>query len=98
MRNLPWASKHKTGWLGINIDEWIDKKLSRNMDYFKSEFRIEMNAIFFVSQAASFTELFQDVSQGLVGRLISANPGLNLIQASLSFLQRIYSDIFLYSF
>ena len=50
------------------------------MDYFKSEFRIEMNAIFFVSQAASFTELFQDVSQGLVGRLISANPGLNLIQ------------------
>ena len=46
MRNLPWASKHKTGWLGINIDEWIDKKLSRNMYYFKSEFCIEMNAIF----------------------------------------------------
>ena len=55
------------------------------MYYFKSEFRIEMNAIFFVSQAASFTELFQDVSQGLGGRLISANPGLNLIQASLAF-------------
>ena len=67
--------------------------------YFKSEFRIEMNAIFFVSQAASFTELLKNVSQGpVVGRLISANPGLNLIKASLSFLQRIYSDIFLYSF
>ena len=57
------------------------------MDYFKSEFRIEMNAIFFVSQAASLTKLFQDVSQGpVVGRLISANPGLKIIQASLSFL------------
>ena len=69
------------------------------MDYFKSEFRIEMNAIFFVSRAASFTELLLVVSQGpVVRRLIRANPGLNLIQASLSFLQRIYSDIFLYSF
>ena len=69
------------------------------MDYFKSEFRIEMNAIFFVKRAASFTELLLVVSQGpVVRRLIRANPGLNLIQASLSFLQRIYSDIFLYSF
>ena len=30
--------------------------------YFQSEFRIEMNAIFFVSRAASFTELLQVVS------------------------------------
>ena len=52
----------------------------------KSEFRIEMNAIFFLSRASSFTELLQDVSQGpVVRRLISANPGLNLIKASLSF-------------
>ena len=34
------------------------------MDLLQSEFRIEMNAIFFVSRAGSFTELLQDVSQG----------------------------------
>ena len=40
-----------------------------------------MNAIFFVSGAASFTELLQVVSQPgpVVGRLISANPGVNLV-------------------
>ena len=69
------------------------------MDLLQIWVPIEMNAIFFLSQAASFTELFQDVSQGpVVGRLISANPKLNLIQASLSFLQSIFSNIFLYSF
>ena len=57
------------------------------MDLLQIWVPIEMNAIFFISRAASFTELLQDVSQGpVVGRLISANPKLNLIQASLSFL------------
>ena len=61
------------------------------MDLLQIWVPIEMNA--------SFTELLQDVSQGpVVGRLISANPKLNLIQASLSFLQSIFSNIFLYSF
>ena len=71
------------------------------MDLLQIWVPIEMNAIFFVSRAASFTELLQDVSQGpVVGRLISANPKLNLIQAqaSLSFLQSIFSNIFLDSF
>ena len=48
----------------------------------------ELNC-FFVSWAVSFTELLQ-----VAGGLISANPGFDLIQASLSFLQRIFSDIF----
>ena len=69
------------------------------MDLLQIWVPIEMNAIFLISRAASFTELLQDVSQGpVVGRLISANPKLNLIQASLSFLQSIFSNIFLYSF
>ena len=69
------------------------------MDLLQIWVPIEMNAIFFISRAASFTELLQDVSQGpVVGRLINANPKLNLIQASLSFLQSIFSNIFLYSF
>ena len=69
------------------------------MDLLQIWVPIEMNAIFFISRAASFTELLQEVSQGpVVGRLISANPKLNLIQASLSFLQSIFSNIFLYSF
>ena len=67
--------------------------------YFKSEFLLKWTRFFFISRAASFTELLQDVSQGpVVGRLINANPKLNLIQASLSFLQSIFSNIFLYSF
>ena len=69
------------------------------MDLLQIWVPIEMNAIFFILRAASFTELLQDVSQGpVVGRLISANPKLKLIQASLSFLQSIFSNIFLYSF
>ena len=44
------------------------------MDLLQIWVPIEMNAIFFISRAASFTELLQDVSQGpVVGRLISAD-------------------------